>query len=479
MGWRYEDGRRVGFTYADTLYRANGTTERSRLPSSDELFRYYFPKGKKEPWLRAAKLLTDRKRPELDIIISVAFAAPLMALAGTIYGGILSVWGAPGTAKSTAQQVSAAVWGHPKQTRESLNSSQRSILNRIGKTKNLAAYWDDIQDEFKQEHLFQAMFVASEGTEGGRLTPDISYRARLDWQTLMIACSNASFTEFILKKQPSTTAGLRRVLEFEFSKPTDDVGMIDEFDANQIFAELEHNYGQVGVEYAQLLAFKYDEVADLTQETLKRFKKRVFGKVEDAYWWSIAGVLIAGATLARRLGAEMDVTAMEEFLVQAFVANQELRNKEGTEGGSKDNTLGALSQFLKNYVGQGHVIVTDIAWEQGKTVRPIFNPLQGKPVYVHVICDDHLIRISKRMFRKYLQEQKIQPRQVLNGLSFHFTSKEKRATLAAGTVFAVMQEDVIELSSQEKCGPLLEELLTAHGAVKREDWERHYEPPPY
>jgi MoxR-like ATPase len=51
-----------------------------------------------------------------------------MVFAGTLYGAILSVWGEPGTAKSTAQQVAAAVWGHPKQTRRA--STVRPLQRR-------------------------------------------------------------------------------------------------------------------------------------------------------------------------------------------------------------------------------------------------------------------------------------------------------------------------------------------------------------
>src|SRR4029434_8148482 len=106
-----------------------------------------------------------------------AFAAPLATFTGSIYGGIVSCWGPPGTSKSTAQQVAAAVFGHPKQTRESLNSTPKSVQGRLGRTRNLAAYWDDVQDERHQEHLFDCMFIASEGAEGGRLNPDASMKA--------------------------------------------------------------------------------------------------------------------------------------------------------------------------------------------------------------------------------------------------------------------------------------------------------------
>ena len=74
--------------------------------TDDEFRKWYTPTGNREAWLRAAKLLTDRKRPELDILISIGFAAPLMAFAGALYGALLSVWGEPGSSKSTAQHGS-------------------------------------------------------------------------------------------------------------------------------------------------------------------------------------------------------------------------------------------------------------------------------------------------------------------------------------------------------------------------------------
>lgn len=467
--WRYEDGKRAGFSYGGLLFRLDGSTEKSRVPISDNLHRWYLPTGRKGAWLRAAKLLTDRRRPELDIIIAVAFAAPLMTFGGTLYGGILSVWGTPGSAKSTAQQVAAAVWGHPKQTRESLDSTKKSVLVRLGKTKNLPAYWDDIQDEGKQEHLFNTMFISTEGTEGGRLTSDVRYRERLDWQTLMVACSNASFTEYVMRKQPSTTAGLRRVIEFEYNKPEDERGMIDELEANQAFAELEHNYGQIGVDYAKMLAFDHAKVEALTQDTIRRFKTAVKGKADEAYWWGIAGVLIAGATLARELGAELRPDAMEEFLTHAFQKNREIRSGEGTEGGSLENTRAALSLFLKQYVGGGHAIFTDKTSTGGLRVEPFHYPLPGKPINVHVIRDERTIRISKKILRKFLQLENIQTRQVLDGLRTYFKAKNVRLSLGAGTGYTVMQEDCIEIPVPT--GSPLEELLNAHGQTQCDDWQ--------
>jgi hypothetical protein len=464
MGWRYENAQRVGFVYGGKLYHENGT-ELPLIGATDDEFRsWYAPQGKSEVWLQATKLLTGRKRPELDIIISIAFAAPLATFAGTLYGAMLSVWGEPGTSKSTAQQVAAAVWGHPKQTRESLNSTPKSVQRRLGLCRNLPAYWDDVQDERHQLALFDCMFVTAEGAEGGRLNPDATMKQRLEWQTLMVACSNASFVEYLVKKQKSTTAGMRRVFEIEFNKGEPEPGMVNAVDASRIFAQLEHNFGTIGVEYAKLLAREHKEINTLVGDTINRFSQRVQGTGDESYWWGICGVLIVGAMLGNRLGAELDVAAMEEFLVQTFIYNRSTRSTEGTEGGSYENTEQALTAFLNLFVGSGNVIFVDRMFESRHVqVHEVFAPGLNHPLYLQVARDERKIVISKRAFREFMNKNEIQPRQVFNGLTKFFHAKEMRLTLGAGTTFAQSQELCLEIFVPPGQFEPLQQIIHAHG----------------
>jgi hypothetical protein len=465
MGWRYEGDQLVGFAYANVLYHENGS-ELPIISTGDDEFRsWYTPTGKKEVWLRAAKLLTDRKRPELDILIAAAFAAPLTTFAGALYGVILSEWGDPGTSKSTGQQVAAAVWGHPKQTRESLNSTPKSVQGRLGRTRNLPAYWDDVQDEKHQEALFQTMFVASEGAEGGRLNPDATYKQRLEWQTILVACSNASFVEFLVKKQKSTTAGMRRVFELHFPKQYNEPGMIDAVDAGQTFAQLEHNFGVVGVEYAKMLAREHKELKILVSNTIKRFTALVQGTGDESFWWGICGVLLVGAAAACRLGAELNVGRMEEYLVEQFLENRRIRSKEGTEGGSYANTEQALTGFLNQYSGLGTILYVDRLFEHRSVpVKVVEKPLPGKPIYIQIARDQRKIVISKRALREWLNTNGINPRGVFNGLEHFFKAWEYKVTLGAGTVHGQTQEICFEITvpvfDEHK---VLEDLLLAHG----------------
>jgi len=466
LGWQYRDGVRIGFSCGKVLYGCDGSEEENRLPTDDELYRWFVPLGKLDPWLHSAKLLTDRRQPELDIILTVPFAAPLTAFLGNFYGGILSIWGDPGTAKSTAQQVAAAVWGHPKQTRESLDSTRKSVTHRLGMTKNLPAYWDDVQSDDKLEQIFNTMFLGSQGIEGSRLTAEVKQRERLDWQTLLVLCGNASFVEYVIKKQPSTTAGLRRVLEIEFKKPETEVGMIDELDATQAFGELQYNYGHMGLRYAKLLATEHDDIKAMVEIATKNFKSRVKGKADELYWWGIAGTLLTGAALARRLGVDINTIEMENFLVKAFELNRTIRASEGTEGGSQDNTDIAIAQFLNFYLGSGNCVYTDIFSAPGIPVVTLSGPGMNRPVYIQVAREKSIVRVSRKALREFLEMKNVKTRQVFDGLGKYYKAKPVRVVLAGGTDFAGVQEHCIEIPIEDP-GPLAA-IVRAHSVKKSE-----------
>ena len=106
-------------------------------------------------------------------------------------------------------------------------------------------------------------------------------KVRLEWQTLLTACSNASFVEFLAKKQKSTTAGMRRVLEFEYNKQPNEPGIVDATDASKIFSQLEHNYGMIGVEYARMLATEHRTIDVMVSNTIKKFAASVDGTGDE------------------------------------------------------------------------------------------------------------------------------------------------------------------------------------------------------
>ena len=465
MGWKHENGQHTGFVYGGKKYLENGMTAIVPQPIGDEEFySWYMPTGAIEVWREAAKLITDRKTPALDTIIAAGFAAPLTVFTGAMYGAFLSIWGTPGSAKSTAQQISAAIWGHPKQTRESVNSTPKSVQGRLGRTKNLAVYLDDIQDEKQQQALYENIFVTTEGMEGGRLNPDASYKQRLEWQSLVVVCSNASFIDYLTRKQKSTTAGMRRVFEIEHNKIPDEKGLINPITASLVFAKLERNFGCMGALYAQFLAREHKMISKLVIDVTDRFRTLVDGTSDESFWWGLCGLLLTGGLLARKMEVAVDIDVMEDFLVKAFKENRRLRREEGTEGGSLLNTEQAITSFLNHFLGNGNVIYTGKKFEHREIpIAVLASPNAGKPIYIQVIRDARIVLISKRAFRKFLEDNDVRPRQVFAGMAEFFGAKESKHTLGAGTPYPQTQELCLEFVIPMGPG-IFNEMIAAHGA---------------
>jgi hypothetical protein len=117
------------------------------------------PTGKREVRFKAAAP-TDRKRPELDILIAVGFAAPTVF---EVPSGKLST-GPSRHSKSTAQQVRGP-FGHPRQGEPNSRPSRqkRLGLTRISPPTGTTFRTSGIRQPFT------TMFVAAGGLEGGRL----------------------------------------------------------------------------------------------------------------------------------------------------------------------------------------------------------------------------------------------------------------------------------------------------------------------
>lgn len=443
FGWWFNGGSRAGFIYGGKAYSEDGTVASASL-SDPGLHKWYMPTGSKDAWLKAAELTTRQRRPELDLILAIPFAAPIMAFTGES-GALISAWGPPGTTKSSTSKVAAAVWGHPIQTRESLGSTENSVLNRIGKIKNLPVYWDDIQKPEAQKHLYTTGFVSTQGVEKGRLRSDITAQGRGMWKTLLLACSNMSFVDYLVKEQSQTSAAVLRV--FEYFIPVKEDDMIDDTDAGRIIENLERNYGMVGAEYAALLATRHGEIEQYFVEANARFKKRVKGQKDERYWSVVCGALLTGASYARELGVDIDLDALEEFLVATYQENRRRLFNEEIEGGSAKNTQSVLGAFLKEYIGKGHALVTNTApLVRGAppAVSILRQPLPGRPLHIHFITEAKVLRISKREFKSFVDQQKSGSSAVLSGLEKHLGMQTIRVSLGGGTEYRTMKEWALE-----------------------------------
>ena len=84
-------------------------------------------------------------------------------------GGIVASMGEPGSGKSYAMEVAAAVWGNHKQTIERKGSTDKSLIHKLGALGHLPGFWDEISDRPSQTRFMSVASQISRGGEGGRM----------------------------------------------------------------------------------------------------------------------------------------------------------------------------------------------------------------------------------------------------------------------------------------------------------------------
>lgn len=448
FGWWHDAvGKRRGFAFGGTIFRDDG----SKMPAGygdETLRRWYTARGSRAAWEKAAALVVGEDRPELDCILASAFAGPLAFVPGE-YSSMLSVFGESGGHKTTATRVAMAVWSNPKMTKEVANTTAKSIIKKMGDLRNIPIWQDDIKGPENQKNVYETLFAGTEGIEGGRLTTSIKQQKRGDWQTMITICSNHSFADYVNKRQKTTDAGLYRMFEFEHNKVEDQKGRLaTTMEATRILTELEHNFGVVGMEYAQMLGSDPEGIDRVAKQIVEDFALEVKARDPERFWVATCGTLLAGAEFGNRLGLGVDVPRMRAFLIKVFMENRAKVLESNTKGGSRDNTGDALTGFLKHHIDET-LWTTHLNQGRGKPATLIVqhgpSGAVPRPINVHWATEARLLVISVKAFNDYLDKNDTAPATVMRGLKDHYKMERTSICMGAGTRYHQTQEAVMRI----------------------------------
>lgn len=472
FGWEWKDPNSklpTAFVYGGDRYKNDGTKEPVGAIDNQTREEYY-PVGKREAWDAAAKVIFDQKRPGLEIIVAATLAGPLVQFTA-IEGCMLSVHSnSSGAHKSTASKLGAAIFGHPIHSRQTKGSSTKGALKRAGDLQHLTIQFDDLQDD---KDLLTASLLAlqlAQGNEGDKLDQKRNYAAKGKWQTLALTLSNQSVVNFVIRKEPNTSAPLNRIFEVYHTKQKNtDPGVIDEGRATRLIGELNRNYGQVGRQYAELLACNVATVAKLVETEQDSFRATIVERGIESdnanrYWMFTCTVILAAAKLGQELGIPFDYNGIRELLVESFLANSNKRLDEAVDGESMQNAEVAVGEFL-NTIRATNVLWTDHFATRGGNedrIQMFGTPPIGRTAWVHFSTKRRMVRISQKEFRALLREEKRDPSVVMRGLRIFFGADlTHRYILGAGTEFAGAPEKTIEIPIPEDSP--FETMLFAHG----------------
>ena len=453
FGWSMNGNKCEGFSYGGILYKSDGTLGPSTI-SEPILREMYTPKGDEEPWREAFEMVIAEQRPGLQAILATAFGSPLMVGAGE-YVGVLSVWGKEtGARKSTAMRVALGVWGNPKLLKENERATENSVFKRLGQIRNLPYMWDEIKDDEAQAKAHNIL-LSSGAKEKARLKSDTTMQVMGDWENLIVIAANRCFSDFVLKKDPETAAGVVRLFEWEEKKPRiRSPGIISASDAGRTLRLVDDNYGGAGKRWSAFLGTNYELCRAHVTNNSHLFEKAVEDPnrdtTEERFWIAMASAIQSGAELANEhLGLNFDTVALREFLVAKIREQRRTAVAETQAGGTFDHTEETLTAFLKAYRKQTMRTYRGPPQANGKLapIEVTLNPDKGYPSQIQWVVEQNELRFSKREFNSWLMlpVNKGNPRQMRQALVQHFGAHIDKGMLGMGTTIKENREELYRI----------------------------------
>jgi hypothetical protein len=457
FGWYVPNGKVKGFVYAGHVWSAD--VPRPAANSDPVLASQYAPTGELSAWLTASKMITQQQRPPLNAMLAVAFAAPLVRFTGQT-GLLMSTYSThSGIGKSTVMKVAQAVWGHPQKAVQSLSDTQNAVLKKIGDTKNLPLFWDELKTKEDTQKFVNLAFQLSQGKEKSRLAADTSYREAGTWQTMLCATSNSSLLAHVLEQTKTTSAGLYRV--FEFDVPPGVTGQMLPSEAQLITAALNENYGAAGLAYAQFLGEHHERVSKEVAALTAKLEKQYAVQADERFWLALIATIISGARFSNELKlTEIDVPQLARFMLSQLAAMRQRRIMTTVDINVSVNVISILSRYMNEH-RRRHTVITNIihrgggrppAWQPGvgsQTPGVVTSTTQEQAVQsvrIQIGKDDSWVRIIKAPFDDWLREQELTPALIHRELWSQLGVQELRAKLCAGTLFSTAVEPCLEFN---------------------------------
>jgi len=419
MGWSEiggtPGGNPVGFIYGPSKFTKTGAEP---FFQPDSMIReQYFPTGSPDPWLKAIKMINAEKRPEMDLLVATAFAAPLMRFTGE-KGVVVSAFSSATAAhKTTAIKIGQAVWGAFKGINQ-LTDTLNSVIARTGKTRVVPTYYDEMKSSTDIKRFASMIYTFAGGRGKGRLNRNAEIKDVDTWDTLLVGVSNDSLFDHMAHLDKGTDAGVARIFEFEIMRPDpNSPGQISMGEAGALLKKLEHNYGHAGLKYAEHLGKSVDTLPGEITQRVSQLQKELKAEDADRFWVSAAAVLMVGAEQANKIGlTNFDIPKMRTFIGEIYTRMRGAKAAGDMDISNKETLKAALANYLNTH--RRSIYATDtkgLSASAGGAVSSVtvlnHADIAGytDKFTVRYIKDTNTLRISISALKDWLSEKQLSP----------------------------------------------------------------------
>jgi hypothetical protein len=464
FGWvSRPDGTYHGFSAGGTLYRPDGSVEAA--PGGDrEVLTFYKPRGTIDRWKAACEFVT-RDRPDLQVIVAAGFGSPLIEFTGHL-GFMMSAWSRDSAVgKSSALLIGTSIWAEPDamfQPRDTANA----IAYRIGQTKVMPAYWDEVQIPLdKAADFVDTLFSIPQGKEKARLNADSTLKHSGNWKTILVTAGNRQLMDFVIQERPDTDAGALRLFEFKLEHPQLPLNTA----AAETIADAGKNAGNAGQTYAAWLAANSDTAKSLVTAMQAKVQKVLDATQGERFFVAGIACLLVGSTIANGLGiTKFDVPGMMTFLNDAFVKLRMARAKNLPVNNGVFDIERVLAAFVSDHSAdrlvtnhfrrrgpQGNNPVFKVLWHPRRTMGRLA---------IHVGQTNRRMLIDRELWEQWCINHRHSHTETLNQMEARWGASLTRGPLGVGTDYASGNISRIEIPL---VAPELDEYIYHEAVAKK------------
>ena len=430
-GWADKNSK---FVVGDQEITAEGIKYSPPSSMTSALSEYMQPMGTLDEWKKIANVYNRPGMEPHAFGFFTAFGSPLLThlnLKGAVINLINNV---SGTGKTTVAKVMHSVYGHPEEQMLIAKDTINVKLHRMGVMGNLPISCDEITN-VEAEHFSDFVYAVSQGRARNRMKAQ-SNEERLNtskWSLLCVCTSNASFYDKLASLKATPDGELMRLIEFQI--PVNSV--MNKVEADEIFSQLDNNYGHAGRVYLQWLVSNLEEAIDMVKQVQIVIDKKVKFSGRERFWSGVAACNIAGAMIANKLGLiNIDIKRVFEWMVVEF---SKMRHEIKAPPTNQASTIG---EFLNEFRGSILVINDAADKRSGMAQLPIVEPKFD--LLARIEPDTKKLFISAKHLRQFCTKNQITLKDVLNTLAAEgIYEKTVKKRMAKGTKIEGLPTDAL------------------------------------
>jgi len=430
-GWADKNSK---FVIGDQEITAEGIKYSPPSSMTSALSEYMQPMGTLDEWKKIANVYNRPGMEPHAFGFFTAFGSPLLThlnLKGAVINLINNV---SGTGKTTVAKVMHSVYGHPEEQMLIAKDTINVKLHRMGVMGNLPISCDEITN-VEAEHFSDFVYAVSQGRARNRMKSQ-SNEERLNtskWSLLCVCTSNASFYDKLASLKATPDGELMRLIEFQI--PVNSV--MNKVEADEIFSQLDNNYGHAGRVYLQWLVSNLEEAIDMVKQVQIVIDKKVKFSGRERFWSGVAACNIAGAMIANKLGLiNIDIKRVFEWMVVEF---SKMRHEIKAPPTNQASTIG---EFLNEFRGSILVINDAADKRSGMAQLPIVEPKFD--LLARIEPDTKKLFISAKHLRQFCTKNQITLKDVLNTLAAEgIYEKTVKKRMAKGTKIEGLPTDAL------------------------------------